>query len=304
MCGLVQKRVKRRSHKMGAIVSSIKNKKEEKRKDSDVKVETPTPPSKDTVVRQVRKSMRIYQSTSMRDLWLDSDAIKLCWDIRRDVAKYYEIEDDPFAFGATSNVFMCKSIKTGKSYAMKEIDKRRMFSRQRHRCNPAERLKQEILNSTKLQHPHLVSVIDVFETSQHIFVAMELLQGGELFNYIIEKKLLQESEAACIVKQVTSAISYMHRHGYVHRDLKAENVLIRDKMQESVDPAIPFIKVVDFGMSKHVKFETTNSVLGTSFSLCVNIFLLDLFTHTHTTHRYTRISSPRSDVRKGIYCSS
>jgi len=63
--------------------------------------------------------------------------------------------------------------------------------------------------------------------------------------------------------------------------------LIRDKMQESVDPAIPFIKVVDFGMSKHVKFETTNSVLGTSFSLCVNIFLLDLFTHTHT-HTHTQ----------------
>ena len=145
---------------------------------------------------------------------------------------------------------------------MKQIDKRRMFSRQRHRCNPAERLKQEIMNTSKLSHPHLVSILDVFETNQHIFVAMELLQGGELFNYVIEKESLQESQAANIIRQVTTALAYMHNLGYVHRDLKAENILIRDKMKDS-DTSDPFIKVVDFGMSKHVKLETTNSVLGT-----------------------------------------
>ena len=248
-------------------MSSGKKKKKEEdvtdgiRKGKDETI--PAPPSKATVTRQVTDSMKIYQSSSMKDLWLESEEIKAHWDIRRDVKAHYKIEDDPFAFGATSAVFLCTHLGSGKQYAMKEIDKRRMFSRQRHRCNPAERMKQEILNTAKLSHPHLVNVLDVFETNETIFVAMELLQGGELFNYVIEKNSLQESQAAAILRQVTHAIAYMHDRGYVHRDLKAENILIRDKMKGDSDDSDPFIKVVDFGMSKHVKFETTNSVLGT-----------------------------------------
>lgn len=148
------------------------------------------------------------------------------FDITRKVETFYTLSDDPFAFGTTSNVYTCKSVKTGETFACKVIDKRKMFSRQRHRCNPGIRMKAEILNCAKLRHSNLIKMIDVFETEADIYVVMEMLKGGQLFNYLIERSSLRESQAAQIVGQVTKAIAYMHEQNVIHRDLKAENVLI------------------------------------------------------------------------------
>eukprot|EP00940_MAST-03C_sp_MAST-3C-sp2_P000782 g782.t1 len=177
----------------------------------------------------------------------------------KDATGLVERRHEAFDFGATSEVYRCKGKRNNREYACKIIDKRKMFSRQRHRCNPGVRMKAEIINCSKLKHPHLIDIVDVFETGDSIYVLMELMHGGQLFNYVIERNSLTEKEASDIIKQVTEALAYMHENGVLHRDLKAENVLLTS----SDASKRPFIKVVDFGMSKEVNGAKTSSVLGT-----------------------------------------
>jgi serine/threonine protein kinase len=85
---------------------------------------------------------------------------------------------------------------------------------------------------------------DVFETADRIFIVMELMDGGELFDYVVEKGTLSEEEASVIVRKITSAIAHMHANGVIHRDLKPENLLLTSKLPNAE------IKLIDFGLAK------------------------------------------------------
>ena len=90
-------------------------------------------------------------------------------------------------------------------------------------------MRAEIEISMKLKHENLIRVEDIFETASHVFVIMEMMQGGELFDYVIEHSNLKESEASAIIKQVASALKFMHDNGIIHRDLKPENVMLEQE---------------------------------------------------------------------------
>lgn len=125
-------------------------------------------------------------------------------------------------------------------------------------------MRAEIEISLQLKHENLIRVEDVFETKSHVFVIMEMMQGGELFDYVIEKSNLKESEASAIIKQVTSALKFMHSKGIIHRDLKPENVMLRNIPQKKGKRSKPFIKIIDFGMSKSLSpGRNAQSCLGT-----------------------------------------
>ena len=97
------------------------------------------------------------------------------------------------------------------NFACKRVDKRKMialYSSQRGTI--AARMRAEIEISMKLKHENLIRVEDIFETCSHVFVIMEMMQGGELFDYVIEHSNLKESEASAIIKQVASALKFMH----------------------------------------------------------------------------------------------
>lgn len=128
----------------------------------------------------------------------------------------------------------------------------------------AARMRAEIEISFQLQHQHLIKVKDVFETKSHVYVIMEMMEGGELFDYVIEKSNLKESEASAIIKQVTLALYFMHNKGIIHRDLKPENVMLRHMPSKSGKRSKPFIKIIDFGMSKALSpGRNAQSCLGT-----------------------------------------
>lgn len=80
----------------------------------------------------------------------------------------------------------------------------------------------EIEALRSLNHPSIIQLLDVFISEQKIFIVMELMEGGELFDYVVQKGTLTEDEAANIVQKVTSAMVYMHSKNIVHRDLKPE----------------------------------------------------------------------------------
>ncbi|CAN0329840.1 unnamed protein product, partial [Hapterophycus canaliculatus] len=110
-----------------------------------------------------------------------------------------------------------------------------------------------------LRHPNIIHMEDVFESDSKIHMVMEIMQGGELFDYVVEKGTLSESEASVMVRKVTSALAYMHSLNIIHRDLKPENLLLTSKGTS------PEVKIIDFGLAKVLGAEedSAQSFLGT-----------------------------------------
>ena len=113
-------------------------------------------------------------------------------------------------------------------------------------------------------HPGVVKLIEVLQDDCHTYLVMELLKGGELFRRIRSKKRFTESEAASIMNQLVSVVSYMHNIGVVHRDLKPENLLFDTDCDDPAKPAQ--IKVVDFGFAR-LKPELDSGMLTPCFTL-------------------------------------
>ncbi|KAJ1980726.1 hypothetical protein H4R35_001012 [Dimargaris xerosporica] len=133
---------------------------------------------------------------------------------------------------------ICKSTKT--EYAVKIIDKK-LFKAQKPKAQRYLASEIEILR--RIHHPNIVALHDIYETSDTIYLVMDLALGGELFDQLYVMKSYTESDARRIVRQILQGVAYLHSQGIVHRDLKPENLLLRD-MEPSSD-----ILLADFGLS-------------------------------------------------------
>ncbi len=76
-----------------------------------------------------------------------------------------------------------------------------------------------------VQHPHIVRLEDVYETPTTMYIVMELLEGGELFDRIVGRSRFSEDEARRLARPLIEAVAYLHSLGIVHRDIKPENIL-------------------------------------------------------------------------------
>jgi p90 ribosomal S6 kinase len=106
------------------------------------------------------------------------------------------------------------------------------------------------------QHPNIISLKDTFEDSQHIYLVMELMRGGELLDKILKQKFFSEREARCVMEVITAVAKYLHTNGIVHRDLKPANILYAD---DSGNPAT--LRIIDFGFAKQLRAD--NGLLTT-----------------------------------------
>lgn len=100
----------------------------------------------------------------------------------------------------------------------------------------------EILQA--LQHANIMALRDVFESRAEVVLILELINGGELFDFIAEKDNLMENEAIEFMKQILEGVGYMHSKNIVHFDLKPENIMLSKKLGSAPD-----IKIVDFGLA-------------------------------------------------------
>lgn len=100
---------------------------------------------------------------------------------------------------------------------------------------------REAANLSKLQHPNIIKVIESFETNNTVYYVMEYIEGGSLDDYIAKNNGLKEDEAIKIVKQIGSALAFMHNNKMLHLDLKPSNIM----RKESGD-----VVLIDFGLSK------------------------------------------------------
>lgn len=130
--------------------------------------------------------------------------------------------------------------------AIKILEKQKIVDQ-----SDVERVTREIQILKLVRHPHLVQLYEVpsswhqiIETPKQLFLIMEFVPGGELFDYIVQNTRVKEIEAARFYAQLLSGIEYLHRLRIVHRDLKPENLLLEGRGR---------IKIVDFGLSNLYK---------------------------------------------------
>ncbi|XP_006869248.1 PREDICTED: serine/threonine-protein kinase DCLK3 [Chrysochloris asiatica] len=159
--------------------------------------------------------------------------------IAADVEKHYEtgrvIGDGNFAV-----VKECRHRETRQAYAMKIIDKAKLKGKE-------DMVDSEILIIQSLSHPNIVKLHEVYETEPEIYLIMEYVQGGDLFDAIIESVKFPEHHAALMIMDLCQALVHIHDKNIVHRDLKPENLLVQRNEDKSTT-----LKLADFGLAKLV----------------------------------------------------
>uniref|UniRef100_A0A3Q2UL00 Si:dkey-240h12.4 n=1 Tax=Fundulus heteroclitus TaxID=8078 RepID=A0A3Q2UL00_FUNHE len=127
-----------------------------------------------------------------------------------------------------------------------------------------------------LHHPNIVALKDVFESRSEVVLILELVSGGELFDFIAEKENLLECEAIEFLKQILEGLKFMHKNNITHFDLKPENIMLSDKASPH-----PNIKLIDFGLAHHFSpGEEYRSTSGTPQYIGEKKYTL----HAHTRH--------------------
>ncbi|XP_054114431.1 calcium/calmodulin-dependent protein kinase type 1D isoform X2 [Callithrix jacchus] len=143
----------------------------------------------------------------------------------------------PGSSGAFSEVVLAEEKATGKLFAVKCIPKKALKGKE-------SSIENEIAVLRKIKHENIVALEDIYESPNHLYLVMQLVSGGELFDRIVEKGFYTEKDASTLIRQVLDAVYYLHRMGIVHRDLKPENLLYYSQDEESK------IMISDFGLSK------------------------------------------------------
>lgn len=162
----------------------------------------------------------------------------------------YQLTGEVLGQGAYASVRTCRNIWTDIEYAVKMIEKIPGHSRSRvfkeietfHHCNG---------------HPNIIKLIEYFEEPDRFYLVFEKINGGQLLDHIQHRTKFTEKEASYVIKDLASALQFLHKKGIAHRDLKPENVLC--VFEDQLCP----VKLCDFDLGSGIKF---NSQLGSPIS--------------------------------------
>lgn len=142
---------------------------------------------------------------------------------------------ETLGFGTFGKVKTAKHQLTGHKVAVKILNRTKIKN-----LDVVGKIRREIQNLKLFRHPHIIKLYQVISTPSDIFMIMEYVSGGELFDYIVKHGRLVEDEARRFFQQIVSGVDYCHRHMVVHRDLKPENLLLDHNLN---------VKIADFGLS-------------------------------------------------------
>ena len=154
---------------------------------------------------------------------------------KKKITSEYKINIDTIGSGSFGEVRKAKHLTTNETRAIKIISKKE--------CSYIEqiRIMEEIEILKHLDHPNIVKIYEFFEDDNFMYIVMELISGGELFELISNDHHFNEKKAATIFKSIIESVNYLHKKNIVHRDLKPENILFTIKDN---------LKLVDFGSSQ------------------------------------------------------
>uniref|UniRef100_A0A4W3JZG6 Calcium/calmodulin-dependent protein kinase Ia n=1 Tax=Callorhinchus milii TaxID=7868 RepID=A0A4W3JZG6_CALMI len=154
----------------------------------------------------------------------------------------------PWRGGAFSEVVLAEEKQTHRLVAIKCIPKKALQGKETS-------IENEITVLQKIKHPNIVSLEEIYDSPTHLYLVMQLVAGGELFDRIVERGCYTERDASQLISQILHAVHYLHQLGIVHRDLKPENLLYCGQEEDSP------IMISDFGLSK---LEDKGSVMSTA----------------------------------------
>ncbi|KAM9408289.1 serine/threonine-protein kinase 33 [Pholidichthys leucotaenia] len=180
------------------------------------------------------KSTRITKTTQERDVpdkRLKNDA---------DIKEIYEFERK-LGQGSFGIVYEATHIETQTKWAVKE------FYRPEAGSSKVEMVDNEINILKQMSHPHIIHLQAVYRTATMIYLVTELCKGGDLKQLLQQRKFFTEDETRNIISSLADAVVYLHKRDIVHRDLKLENILVKNSLDE--DSGKIDIKVADFGLS-------------------------------------------------------
>ncbi|PNJ18181.1 DAPK3 isoform 4 [Pongo abelii] len=164
---------------------------------------------------------------------------------QEDVEDHYEMGEE-LGSGQFAIVRKCRQKGTGKEYAAKFIKKRRLSSSRRGVSR--EEIEREVNILREIRHPNIITLHDIFENKTDVVLILELVSGGELFDFLAEKESLTEDEATQFLKQILDGVHYLHSKRIAHFDLKPENIMLLDKNVPN-----PRIKLIDFGIAHKIE---------------------------------------------------
>uniref|UniRef100_A0A4W5R495 Si:ch211-255p10.4 n=1 Tax=Hucho hucho TaxID=62062 RepID=A0A4W5R495_9TELE len=135
---------------------------------------------------------------------------------------------------------------TGQKIAIKIVNREKLSE------SVLMKVEREIAILKLIEHPHVLKLHDVYENNKYLYLVLEHVSGGELFDYLVKKGRLTPKEARKFFRQIISALDFCHSHSICHRDLKPENLLLDEKNN---------IRIADFGMAS---LQVGDSLLETS----------------------------------------
>ncbi|XP_025064169.1 death-associated protein kinase 2 isoform X2 [Alligator sinensis] len=157
----------------------------------------------------------------------------------------YEIGEE-LGSGQFAIVKKCQEKGTGVEYAAKFIKKRQ--SRASRRGVRREEIEREVNILQQILHGNIIKLHDVYENKTDVVLILELVSGGELFDFLAQKESLSEEEATRFIKQILDGVNYLHSKKIAHFDLKPENIMLLDQ-----NIPIPHIKLIDFGLAHKIE---------------------------------------------------
>lgn len=155
--------------------------------------------------------------------------------------------------GATGRVRLARHACTGKVAAVKIVSKKSAamvqsasMTRMDNDSSISGRrtmpfgIEREVVIMKLIEHPNVINLYDIWENRGELYLILEFVEGGELFDYVSSNGALPEEEAVRLFRQIIAGLSYCHRFNICHRDLKPENILLDTRRN---------IKLADFGMA-------------------------------------------------------
>lgn len=151
--------------------------------------------------------------------------------------------------GTTGKVKLAMNKETNENVAIKIIPK----SSFEKRADLQEKVHRECALMRLTNHPNIMKLLDVLESPRHLYIVLEYAKQGELFDYLISRRVLPEDQALDFFRQIILAIEYLHSYGICHRDLKPENILLDEATR---------VKIADFGFARWVRSNIAETSCG------------------------------------------
>nr|XP_015811152.1 triple functional domain protein isoform X5 [Nothobranchius furzeri] len=217
----------------------------------------------------------VASSASLRVLAVSTDGRRVSW---KDNFESHYTEVAELGRGRYSVVKRCDHRCTKRTVAVKHVNKKLM---------KRDRVTQELNLLQRLQHPHIVSLLDTYETSSSYALVLQMADQGRLLDYIVSWGNLTEEKVSCYLRNVLEALQYLHNCRIVHLDVKPENLLVSHNASGQ-----PMVKLTDFGDAEQLnsahyihpllgspEFAPPELVLGEPVSLTSDLWSLGVVTY-------------------------